>query len=145
MYCALKFQADPLGWVKLYNESKVYHHIAGDKLKVDQDLRTATISLCRTLYKLGPIQYILSQIFALLACSKSKLRDQRIYAGFSERGLNDSTSESMFQKYKTHGYKGTGTENVNHIWLLMDAELTAVCTLTDFDNSKVLMEPLPKL
>ena len=145
MYCALKNQADPRGWVKLYNESKVYHYVLGDKLKVDQDLRTATISLCRTLYELGPIQCNLSQVFPLLACTKNELRDQRIYAGFNERGLNDSTSESMFQKYKTLGYKGTGTENVNHICLLTDAELTAVCTLSQFDDSTVIPEPLPQL
>ena len=85
MYCALKIQADPLVRVKLYNESKVYHYVPGNKLKVDQDLRTAMISLCRTLYELGPIQCNLSQVFPLLACTKNKLRDQRIYAGFNER------------------------------------------------------------
>ena len=55
MYCGAQLQADPLGWVKLYNESKVYHYVPGDKLKVDQDLRTATISLCQTLYEFGLI------------------------------------------------------------------------------------------
>ena len=50
-----------------------------------------------------------------------------------------------FKSKKKHGYNGTGIENVNHICLLTDAELTAVCTLTDFDDSTVLPEALPKV
>ena len=67
MFFSVQFQRDPLGWVKLYNESKLYQYVLGDKLKVDQDVRTATISLCRTLYEFGPIQCNLSQFFCF-AC-----------------------------------------------------------------------------
>ena len=81
----------------------------------------------------------------MLACTKSELRDQRICADLNERGLNDSTSESVFQKYKTLGYKGTGTVNVNHVCLLSDAELTAVCTLEIFYGTNKLPEPKPKI
>ena len=38
MYCALKIQAHPFGWVKLYNESKIYHYVHCDKLKVDIEI-----------------------------------------------------------------------------------------------------------
>ena len=64
-----------------------------------------------------------------------------MYTGYNERELNDTTRQSIYHIYTTVGYKGTGIESVNLICMLTNAELTALLTLDDFDDTTAFPEP----
>ena len=112
---------------------------------MDQDLRTATIAIVRAIYEYGPIPCNLSQVLALIACTEDDLKQNRMFAGYNDRGLVDATRESLFHQYITAGYKGTGAETVNHVCLFTDSELTALLTMTYFNDESPLPDLLPKV
>ena len=101
----------------------------GERSRVDQDVRTASVAICRGLYEFGPCQCNMSQMFDLIACTEEELTN-RLYR-YNERELNDTTRQSIYHIYTTVGYKGTGIESVNLICMLSNAELTALLTLDD--------------
>jgi len=65
----------------------------------------------------------------------------RLHTGYNERELNETTRQSIYQIYTTVGYKGTGIESVNLICMLTNAELTALLTLDDFNETTAFPEP----
>ena len=89
----------------------------GERSRVDQDVRTASVAICRGLYEFGPCQCNRSQMFDLIACTEEELTN-RLYTGYNERELNDTTRHSIYNIYTTVGYKGTGIESVNLIYML---------------------------
>ena len=95
------------------------------------DVRTASVAICRGLYEFGPCQ---CNLFDLMACTEEELSN-RLYTGYNERELNETTRQSIYQIYTTVGYKGTGIESVNLIRMLTNAELTALLTLDDFNET----------
>jgi len=109
-------------------------YVPGERNRLDQDLLTASVAICRGLYEFGPCQCNLSQMFDLLACSETELTS-RLYTGFNERELNETTRQSIYEQYTTVGYKGTGIETVNLICMLTNAELTALLTFETFDET----------
>ena len=119
-------------------------YVPAEKNRVDQDLRTATVSICRGLYEFGPCQCNLSQLFHLLACTDSELSNNRLYQGFNERDLNSTTRDSIYDHYINVGYKGTGVETINNVVLLDNAELTALLTLEIFSAETELPEAKSK-
>ena len=62
----------------------------------------------------------------------------------NDQGLYDVTQENFFQHYMNVGYKGTGSESVNHVCLFNDAELTALLTLETFTDETQLPDALTK-
>ena len=139
-----KIQEDPINWLECYEGVKQFSFLPSDKHRVDQDLRTCTVSILRALYELGPIQCNLSQVLEFIASSTADLKQNRMYAGFNDRGLCDMTSETMYQQYMNVGYKGIGQETINHVCLFTDAELTALFTLENFDSEVSLPEAYSK-
>ena len=119
-------------------------YVPAEKNRVDQDLRTATVAICRGLYEFGPCQCNLSQLFHLLACTDSELSNNRLYQGFNERDLNSTTRDSIYDHYINVGYKGTGVETINNVVLLDNAELTALLTLEIFSAETELPEAKSK-
>ena len=137
-------QADPLFWLALYQACESYKPIPGAKVKVDQELRTATISICHTLYEYGPIQCYLSQALQFIACEEQELKFNRMYAEYNERGLHDDTREAIYQQYCNVGYKGTGTENFTQVCMFDDREMTALLTLSEFNEDTEIPQPKNK-
>ena len=137
-------QIDPLNWLGYHSAAASYSFKPQEKHRVDQDLRTATVAILRAIYEFGPIQCNLSQVHALLACTEHDLKNNPMYAGFNDRGLCDATRESMFRKYMTVGYKGTGAETINNVCMFTDSELTALLSMEAFDEESALPEPLSK-
>ena len=131
-----------MGWVQCYNDHLSMTYVPGERNRLDQDLRTASVAICRGLYEFGPCQCNLSQMFDLLACSETELTS-RLYTGFNERELNETTRQSIYEQYTTVGYKGTGIETVNLICMLTNAELTALLTFETFDETTELPQPKP--
>ena len=86
----------------------------GERSRVDQDVRTASVAICRGLYEFGPCQCNMSQMFDLIACTEEELTN-RLYTGYNERELNDTTRHSIYNIYTTVGYKGTGIEPHLHV------------------------------
>ena len=120
-------------------------YVPAEKNRVDQDLRTATVAICRGLYEFGPCSCNLSQLFHLLASTDSELSNNRLYQGFNERDLNSTTRDSIYDHYINVGYKGTGVETINNVVLLDNAELTALLmTLEIFSAETELPEAKTK-
>ena len=128
--------------MKCYEDQLAMTYVPGERNRLDQDVRTASVAICRGLYEFGPCQCNLSQMFDLLACTETELTS-RLYTGFNERELNETTQQSIYQQYTTVGYKGTGIETVNLICMLSNAELTALLTLETFHETTELPEPRP--
>jgi len=120
-------QADLVGGKKCFEEQQALVNAPGQKSRVDQDLRTVTF----------PIQCNLSQVFNFLACTEDELKNNRLHAGFNERGINDTTREDIFNKYMTDGYRGTGIESINNVILLNNSELTALLTVEHMDETEM--------
>jgi len=131
-----------VGWKKCFKEQQALTYAPGQKSRVDQDLRTVTVSILSALYEYGPIQCNLSQVFNFLACTEDELKNNRLHVGVNERGINDTTREVIFNKYMTNGYRGTGIESINNVILLNNSELTALLTLEHMDDETEM--PLSK-
>ena len=137
-------QLDILQWVQKYESSRSFVLVSGKTSTVDQDLRTTTIAMLRAIYEFGPIPTNLYQVMELIAHSVDELRFSKMYTGYNDRGLVDTTRESTFRQYMSVGYKGTGIETVSLMSLFSDAELTCLLTLEDFTEETDLPEALPK-
>ena len=70
----------------------------GERSRVDQDVRTASVAICRGLYEFGPCQCNMSQMFDLIACTEEDLTN-RLYTGYNERELNETTQQSIYHVY----------------------------------------------
>ena len=128
--------------MKCYEDQLAMTYVPGERNRLDQDVRTASVAIFRGLYEFGPCQWNLSQLFDLLACTETELTS-RLYTSFNECELSVTTRHSIYQHYTTVGYKGTGIETVNLICMLSNAELTALLTSEKIDETTELPEPRP--
>ena len=76
-----------------------------------------------------------------IASSAVDLEQNRMYAGFNDRGLCDMTSETMYQQYMNVGTRVLAKRLSITSVCFSDAELTALFILENFDSQV----PLPKL
>ena len=82
----MSVQENQVGWVKCYEDQLAMTYVPGERNRMDQDVRTASVAIYTGLYKFGPCQCNLSQIFDLqaifdlLACTEVELM-RRLYTG----------------------------------------------------------------